>query len=259
MPDSSAHLTTRESLLPETFDPVAVDALREASRLATEAETAFGRAAHLYALRVLRVGCMLVQLREQVKEAGSRNFETIAAAALPEVAKMTRYRYVRAYEKYCDYELEITDGKRVGALEGSSEDVIDIDAVEVDTPWQDPRQAPMAEVLAAPDFEAYIGNARVRKSLFSRVRNVLGDRGITRLYREARVVPALKKEDGRRGPYAPTLRREAQRNWTLKHRLIATISEAAAGDALTREDWEDICAPLVAPLHKHGITIAFGS
>src|SRR5690606_3843762 len=144
----------------------------------------FGKAAHLYALRVLRVGCMLSHLRAQVREAGSHNFEAIASQALPNVEPRTRRRYIKAYEKYCTYEMEISAGDRPALMDDSAIDVEAVEDEEIsdDQQWSDPRSAPMTDVLSAPDFETYLGNGRVRKSLFSRVRRVLGDRGITKLY-----------------------------------------------------------------------------
>lgn len=261
-------MSADENLIEIQFTPC-MEKLQKEQQEAHRAYVAFGRNAIAYALWCLRMGATLANLKKECDDGD--DYQDKAALALgwkgeedsKERLLRTARRYSLAYDNFFKNEKAIADGKRKpediddellqldqgGNDEIASSEDIDSEAIGVVSIYQKVNEMPVGELLLSKDFPEMIQNGRAAKVIFSRTRQILGNRGITSMYRKASVVPSIKEGTGtNRGKTGPTLRAERRRRMKMRERIVADIHDAIDSTEMMDGDWRTVLRDILPVL-----------
>lgn len=216
----------------------------------------FVRSGTEYALYVLRTGCFLRDLKDACPKG---RFEALASAYLPGISESSRLRYMKAYANAATQALALERGDAPAPSATSDEDdTIEAEVVEAGSidRSDDPRALPLPELLRSPQFDRFFANKRVAQSLFAKVKGIIGDRSITKLYRESGAIPDLKRGQGKaRGPYAKTQARRTVSHLGKAQQITALVS-ALDKEGASAEVWQLLASDLAAIFEPHGFTLS---
>ncbi len=227
----------------------------------------------LYPLAVLRTGALLHEFKAQYAlECPRKPFSQAAELLFPHICKATRENYMKAFTNLCVRGVALEEGTASHATPSSDDEKTDeqddtIEAEVIDAPTnqitlkqdaalrQEARTLPLSELFRGTRFDAYIGDKSACKSLFSRVKYVMGDRSITKLYRESGAVPDLKRKQGKaRGQYAKTIARRTTTHLGKVQQITAMIS-ALDKDGASNEVWRLLRDEIAPIFEKHGLPL----
>ncbi|MDX2110590.1 MAG: hypothetical protein SFY80_10155 [Verrucomicrobiota bacterium] len=249
-------MTNTQLVTPTDFDEnrELIASIGTAHEMAQRCRTEFERSGTHYALYVLRAGCLLSDLKSSCPKG---RFEAIASATMPELDERTRQRYMQAFRGFVSRQESLDAGSVLNNESEAQTTALEIITPDTDTDEKlsDPRKVALLDMLRAPDFEGYLKNGRVRQSIYSRVKGVIGDRGVTKLYRDAGVVPDLKTGQGKpRGGYTKTTSRQAVTPMGQAYQVGIIIAALDANHA-PHKIWEVLAADIAPVFAKHGFTL----
>lgn len=214
-----------------------------------------------YTLYALRCGALLTQLEDAVREAGTRDFKRRSENLLA-VSSDTIENYRHAWKKFCDYAVEIDTAER--APEISDDNIIDVETIsetgETATVLATVPEGKCSEIVArisSVDFDVNIKEGHNARTYYSQIRRVIGDRGLTALYRRGGLVPPLKEgASGKRLlKTGPLIRAERRKRLKIRERIVADFMDADGSPEMTPQDWEVVFSGIQPIAEKHGYSI----
>lgn len=219
---------------------------------ATDCKGVFVHTGIKYAYYVLRAGCLLRDLKDNCPKG---RFEALAASYLPDIDERTRQRYMKAYANAATQVMAIEAG--TAQAQEPEDDAIEAEVVDAapTVTTEDPRMMPLPELLRSPNFDNYFKNRRLAESLFTKMKGIIGERSITKLYRESGAIPDLKRGQGKsRGPYAKTVARRSVSHLGKAQQIAALVSALDKEEA-SPEVWKLLAEELGPIFNNHGYAV----